>query len=343
MDEVSAALGLSPLELCQRNILQQGDTSMAGQVFSEHTVSAEEVLAKAANSVEFMAKRERYQQLNAQGGPIKYGIGLALSHRGCSLGADGSVNISTAVSENGQGLQTTMSMIAAEAFGLPLSWITFTDPATAMISDGGSTVASRGTLMGGQAVLNAANKIKQRMADAVAAPLGASGVDELMWRDGKVFNRADLTRCMDFGQVVMLTKATGANLSAYGWHVAPSIHWDEEKGCGSPYFTWVYGCQVADVAVDTRTGKITLLDITAVHDVGKVVNRVGFEGQVYGGVVQGMIGYGMLEDFNIENGEVKSENFDTYQLPTIRDIPNIKDSSGTRRLSLAVRNSTSAL
>ncbi len=337
MDEVAAALGLSPLELRQRNILQQGDTSMAGQVFSEHTVSAEEVLAKAANSVEFMAKRERYQQLNAQGGPIKYGIGLALSHRGCSLGAegldassaliqvnaDGSVNISTAVSENGQGLQTTMSMIAAEAFGLPLSWITFTDPATAMIADGGSTVASRGTLMGGQAVLNAASKIKQRMADAVAAQLGASGVDELMWRDGKVFNRANLTRCMDFAQVVTLTKATGANLSAYGWHVAPSIHWDEEKGCGSPYFTWVYGCQVADVAVDTRTGKITLLDITAVHDVGKVVNRVGFEGQVYGGVVQGMIGYGMLEDFNIENGEVKSENFDTYLLPTIRDIPNI--------------------
>lgn len=337
MDEVASLLGLSPLALRQRNILQQGDTSMAGQVFSEHTVSAEEVLSKAANSVDFMAKREHYRKLNALGGPVKYGIGLALSHRGCSLGAegldassaliqinaDGSVNLSTAVSENGQGLQTVMSMIAAEAFGLPLSWIMFTDPATAMIADGGSTVASRGTLMGGQAVLNAADKLKQRIAEAVATTLGASGVDALMWRDGKVFNRADLSRHMDFGQAVTLTKATGANLSAYGWHVAPSIHWDEEKGCGSPYFTWVYGCQVADVAVDTRTGKVTLLDITAVHDVGKVINRVGFEGQVYGGVVQGMIGYGMLEDLNIENGEVKSENFDTYLLPTIRDIPHI--------------------
>lgn len=337
MDEVAALLGLSPLELRQRNILQQGDTSMAGQVFSEHTVSAQEVLEKAANSVEFMAKRAHYQQLNEQGGPIKYGIGLALSHRGCSLGAegldassaliqvnaDGSVNISTAVSENGQGLQTAMSMIAAEAFGLSLDRIMFTDPATAMIADGGSTVASRGTLMGGQAILNAADKIKQRMADAVATTLEVSGIDDLIWRDGKVFSRIDPALWMDFSQVVTLTKATGANLSAYGWHVAPSIHWDEEKGCGSPYFTWVYGCQVADVAVDTRTGKVTLLDITAVHDVGKVVNRVGFEGQVYGGVVQGMIGYGMLEDFNIELGEVKSENFDTYLLPTIRDVPNI--------------------
>lgn len=163
---------------------------MAGQVFSEHRVSAEEVLAKAADGADFIARRERYRQLNAQGGPIKYGIGLALSHRGCSLGAegldassaliqvnaDGSVNISTAVSENGQGLQTAMSMIAAEAFGLPLSWIMFTDPATAMIADGGSTVASRGTLMGGQAVLNAAGKIKRRMAEAVAAQLGRTGL-----------------------------------------------------------------------------------------------------------------------------------------------------------------------
>ncbi|OSM95679.1 molybdopterin cofactor-binding domain-containing protein [Lonsdalea populi] len=337
MDEVAAALGLSPLELRRRNILQQGDTSMAGQVFSEHTVSAGEVLSKAADDIDFSEKRERYRRLNAEGGPIKYGIGLALSHRGCSLGAegldassaliqinaDGSVNISTAVSENGQGLQTVMSMIAAEAFGLPLSWIMFTDPATAMIADGGSTVASRGTLMGGQAVLNAADKLKQRMAAAIGVSLGASGVDELIWRDGKVFNRADPRRGMDFRQAVTLTKAAGANLSAYGWHVAPSIHWDEEKGCGSPYFTWVYGCQAAEVAVDTRTGKITLLAVTAVHDVGAVINRVGFEGQVYGGVVQGMIGYGMLEDLNVENGEVKSENFDTYLLPTIRDIPNI--------------------
>ena len=69
-----------------------------------------------------------------------------------------------------------------------------------------------------------------------------------------------------------------------------------------PYFTWVYGCQLADVAVDTRTGKITVNNVVATHDVGKVINPVGFSGQVYGGVLQGMIGYGMLEDFNTEHG-----------------------------------------
>ena len=337
MDEVAEKMGLSPVELRLRNVLKQNDTSIAGQVFSEHNVSAQEVLQKAIDKTGFIAKREQYRQLNSQGGPIKYGIGLALSHRGCSLGAegldassaliqvnaDGSLNISTSVSENGQGLQTTMSLIAAEAFGLGLDRIHFTDPATSMIADGGSTVASRGTLMGGQAILDAANKIKHDMAKAVAVELKATSVDDLVWENGRVFNRTCPWKRLDFQQVVEMTKATGANLSAYGWHVAPDIYWDEEKGCGNPYFTWVYGCQIADIAIDTRTGKITFNNATAVHDVGKVINKVGFEGQVYGGLVQGMIGYAMLEEFNIEQGEVKSENFDTYLLPTIKDIPNI--------------------
>lgn len=337
MDEVAEAMGLSPVELRLRNILRQGDTSMAGQVFDNHTVSAQEVLEKAMAKAEFVARREHYRKLNAEGGPVRYGIGLALSHRGCSLGAegldassalmqvnaDGSINISTSVSENGQGLQTTMSLITAEAFGIGLDRVMFSEPDTSMIADGGSTVASRGTLMGGQAILSAANKIKKRMANAVSQRLGAAGIDDLVWQEGKVFNRHQPQTTLTFQEVVDLTRATGANLSSYGWHVAPAIHWDEEKGCGSPYFTWVYGCQIADIALDTRTGKIAINHVVAAHDVGKVINPVGFAGQVYGGVLQGMVGYGMLEDFNTENGTVKSENFDTYLLPTIQDMPNI--------------------
>ena len=337
MDDVAGELGLSPVEFRLRNILKQDDTSMAGQVFSEHTVSAREVLEKTLLKAEYEAKREHYKKLNAEGGPIRYGIGFALSHRGCSLGAEGldassaliqvnadaSVNISTSVSENGQGLQTTMSLLAAEAFGIGLDRVMFSEPATAMIADGGSTVASRGTLMGGQAILSAANKIKQRMADAVRETLKAQSIDDIAWQNGKVFNRHSPALSLSFQQVCDMTRATGANLSAYGWHVAPNIHWDEEKGCGSPYFTWVYGCQLADVAVDMRTGKITVNNVVATHDVGKVINPVGFSGQVYGGVLQGMIGYGMLEDFNTEHGVVKSENFDTYLLPTIKDMPHI--------------------
>ncbi|MBF7981092.1 MULTISPECIES: molybdopterin cofactor-binding domain-containing protein [Rahnella] len=336
MDEVARHFKISPIETRQRNILRQGDTSMAGQVFDKHIVSAEEVLLKASTRAEFEAKRAHFQKLNEAGGPVRYGIGLAVSHRGCSLGAEGmdassaliqvnsdaSINLSTSVSENGQGLQTSMSLIVAEAFGAPLAAITFNEPASSMIADGGSTVSSRGTLMGGQAVLNAATKIRQRMLDAITDRLHTLDLNETVWRDGIIINRNQPQLSISLKEAVTMTHNAGGNLSDYGWHVAPPIHWDEEKGTGSPYFTWVYGCQVVELQVDTNTGKITVNRVTAAHDVGKVINKVGFEGQVYGGVMQGL-GYALLEDFNIEHGRVKSENFDTYLIPTIRDMPAI--------------------
>jgi len=114
----------------------------------------------------------------------------------------------------------------------------------------------------------------------------------------------------------------GVNLSAYGWFKGPDVNWVEETGQGNAYFTYVYGCQIVETRIDTHTGKIEVEKITAAHDVGKVINRLGAEGQIYGGVTQGM-GYGILEDYNIQNGEVKSLNLDEYLIPTIKDIKNI--------------------
>ncbi|XXD09398.1 molybdopterin cofactor-binding domain-containing protein [Klebsiella sp. R445] len=334
MDEIADYLNMSPVTLREINALRQGDTSITGQVFDKHTVSAIEVLKKASSSAEFMAKRQRYHLLNQQGGVWRYGIGLALSYRGCSIGAegvdtstaliqvneDGSVNIATSVSENGQGLQTTMSLIAAQAFGIDLAEIHFSEPPTSVIGDGGSTAATRGTMVGGGAILDAAEKIKQRILSVVGDTIGTEELADTLWQDGLIINKHDPRQQMAFKTAVNKTKWASVSLTEYGWFVPPPIHWDEEKGCGSPYFTWVYGCQVAEVRVNTSTGKTDLLHVTAAHDVGRILNPVGFEGQVCGGIAQGF-GYALLEDFNIEHGQVKSENFDSYLLPTIKDIP----------------------
>lgn len=336
MDEIAEYLNISPVEIREINALRQGDTSVTGQVFDQHTVSAREVLKKAAASAEFMAKRKHYHVLNEQGGVYRYGIGLALSYRGCSIGAegvdtstaliqvneDGSVNLSTSVSENGQGLQTTMSLIAAEAFGIALSDIHFSEPPTSVIGDGGSTAATRGTMVGGGAILDAAEKIKRRILSVVGETIGATRLEDTRWQDGFIINKQDDSQRIAFNDAVNKTKWASVSLTEYGWFVPPPIHWDEEKGCGSPYFTWVYGCLVAEVRVNISTGKTDLLHVTAAHDVGHVINPVGFEGQVCGGVAQGF-GYALLEDFNIEHGQVKSENFDSYLLSTIKDIPAI--------------------
>ncbi|RWX56919.1 molybdopterin cofactor-binding domain-containing protein [Photobacterium chitinilyticum] len=334
MDEIAEACQLDPVEVRAINALKQGSHSITDQPFDNHTVSAVEVLNKAADQAEFVAKQAHYRQLNAGNNPVKYGVGLALSYRGCSMGAegvdtssalvtvnaDGSVNVSTGVCENGQGLQTTMSAIAAEVLGIELDCVNFVEPPTSLIADGGPTVASRATMTGGSAVKNGAETIKTRIFEVIKTGLGVTKLEETLWANGQISNKLDPSRKITFAEAANCTKWAGVNLAAYGWFDQPAIHWDEEKGSGSPYFTWVYGCQIVDLKVDTSTGKVELLDITAVHDVGQVINQVGFEGQVAGGIAQG-VGLGVLEDFNIERGNVKSENLDSYLLPTIKDIP----------------------
>ena len=336
MDEIARHFGMSPIQIRQLNMLRQDDQSITGQAFTQHVVSTGEVLNLAVTKAKFEEKREQCLKRNAEGGTIKYGIGLALSYRGCSMGAegvdtgtalvqvnhDGSISVSTSVAENGQGLQTTMSLIAAESFGVTLKNVIFSEPPTSVIADGGPTVASRATLMGGRAVVDAAEKIKARIVGVIGDTIKVKSLAETEWRDGNIFNKAQPEHCMSFVQAVNTSKWASVNLADYGWFAAPDIHWDEENGNGSPYFTWVYGCNIAEVAIDTSTGKVTMQRVTAVHDVGKVINPVGFEGQVCGGIAQGC-GYAILEDFNIEQGIVKSENFDSYLLPTIKDIPPI--------------------
>lgn len=336
MDEIALHFNMSPVEIRQINMLKQDDLSITGQAFTKHVVSAGEVLNKAITEAKFNEKREQCKKLNTQGGTIKYGIGLALSYRGCSMGAEGvdtgtaliqvnhdaSISVSTSVAENGQGLQTTMSLIAAECFGVTLKNVVFSEPSTSVIADGGPTVASRATLMGGRAVVDAAEKIKARIVGVIGDSINVKSLAETSWRNGKIFNKANPKLHISFVEAVDKTKWAAVNLADYGWFASPDIHWDEQNGNGSPYFTWVYGCNIAEVAIDTSTGKITMQRVTAVHDVGKVINPVGYEGQVCGGIAQGF-GYGILEDFNIEHGKVKSENFDSYLLPTIKDIPPI--------------------
>jgi CO/xanthine dehydrogenase Mo-binding subunit len=259
-----------------------------------------------------------------------------LSYRGCSMGAegvdtgtalvqvnhDGSISVSTSVAENGQGLQTTMSLIAAESFGVTLKNVVFSEPPTSVIADGGPTVASRATLMGGQCRggcrredQGAYRGCHRRTASRSRAWLKPNG-ETAQFSTKRILSTAFRSFSRQHHQMG-ICQFGGLRLVCRTRHPL-----GRRKRQRKPYFTWVYGCNIAEVAVDTSTGKVTMQRVTAVHDVGKVINPVGFEGQVCGGIAQGC-GYAVLEDFNIEHGIVKSENFDSYLLPTIKDIPPI--------------------
>jgi CO/xanthine dehydrogenase Mo-binding subunit len=108
-----------------------------------------------------------------------------------------------------------------------------------------------------------------------------------------------------------------------GWHRSPKTTWDEATGQGEAYFTFVYGANAAEVVVDTETGKVDVEDFVSVHDVGRAINRDAVRGQMIGGVAMGL-GYGLLEDFVLEEGIPAQLNFDEYLIPTSMDVPPVK-------------------
>jgi CO/xanthine dehydrogenase Mo-binding subunit len=119
-----------------------------------------------------------------------------------------------------------------------------------------------------------------------------------------------------------LAYSRGVCMAVIGWYKSPNVHWDDEHGQGDAYFTYVYGCQIAEVSVNITTGEVYADKVTAVHDPGTVINKLGAEGQVYGGVTQG-VGYGIFEEVSTDNGLIRELNFDTYTIPTSKDIGEI--------------------
>ncbi|HEX9973435.1 MAG TPA: molybdopterin cofactor-binding domain-containing protein, partial [bacterium] len=261
------------------------------------------------------------------------GIGLAMSYRGCSLGAegidaaaaylsvqpDGSVYLLSGLAENGQGLRTTFSIIAAEVLGIQVDDIYYLELDTGLVPDSGPTVASRSTLMGGTAVKAAAEIVRQRMEVLLYDQWGISDKDEIIFENRGVFLNKNPKQHLSFKDLCTLVYNNGISLAAMGWYPGPKVDWDESTGQGQAYFTYVYGCQVAEVTVNIGTGEVFVDRIVAVHDPGKVINLLGAQGQVYGGVTQGA-GYGLWEEISTKNGSIRELNFDQYLIPTSKDI-----------------------
>nr|WP_255397999.1 xanthine dehydrogenase family protein molybdopterin-binding subunit [Petrotoga sp. 9PWA.NaAc.5.4] len=332
MDELAEILGMSPIELRLKNIFHNNSVTASGQVLDNHYVSLEEVIEKAVKEINFLEKYKEYSK--PQKGDKRRGIGMAISYRGCSLGAeavdaagivlniqkDGTVVLYSGLAENGQGLKTVFSQIVAEELGIDINRINFMVVDTLISPDSGSTVASRSTLVGGNACSEAAKNLKKRLSDFLIRKYNLP-YSEMKFKNDKVYSPNN-EEFKSFQKVVLEAVNDGVPLYSYGWYKSPEITWDEETGQGKPYFTYVYGCQIAEVEVDINTGEIKVLRMVAAHDVGRAINPATVLGQIYGGVVMG-IGYGIMEEVITEDGYIESTNFDEYLIPTSKDMPEI--------------------
>jgi CO/xanthine dehydrogenase Mo-binding subunit len=264
-----------------------------------------------------------------------YGIGLAMSYRGVSLGAegvdfcaaiinaqaDGSILLETGIHENGQGAEAAMSRLCAQALGVDLHRIRYRRSSTSNIPDSGTTVASRGTIMGGGAVTLAARELKQKIAAAWCGQLGCTA-EEVRFENSFICGRTDRDR-VAFDDAMRQLWRMQRFPFALGVFQAPRVSWDEHTGQGDAYFTWVYGCQAVELTVNRKSGKVKLLNAVAAHDVGRAVNPEMVCGQIYGGMAMSA-GYALHEEVQAPEGKITTLNLNTYRIPRAMDLPEMK-------------------
>ncbi|MCK4680921.1 molybdopterin-dependent oxidoreductase, partial [bacterium] len=182
----------------------------------------------------------------------------------------------------------------------------------------GPSVASRTTLMTGNAVINAAAKLRAVMGE-VAADLLGMDASEIEFAGGTV---GSVEKSVTFAKLAEQCWARNVSTAADGWYAAPESTFDE-NGQGDAYAVYSYATHVAEVEVDTETGQVSVVRVTAAHDVGRVLNPVTLEGQIEGGVLQG-IGMALYEQMKTEGGAVVTPDFSTYIIPTAMDTPEIR-------------------
>lgn len=333
MDIAAEKLGMDPIEIRKKNAVVSGSTTITGQILDTHKVSTHEVLDAVVKETNFFEKLKKSNHGKSDTDTL-FGIGLALSYRGSSIGAegmdfaactincqfDGSIVLETGIYENGQGAESAMSLILSELLGVNLKRIYYKAPSTSNIPDSGTTVASRGTLMGGGAIADGVKKIKEIMSENLADKLHCLS-REVEFKDDCLWGKENYKLTWDEAVKILYTRKIFPY--SFGYFQAPSVTWDEENGQGDAYFTYVYSCQAAEVEVNKKTGKIKVLKVTAAHDIGKAINIAMLEGQIYGGIVQGM-GMALTEDLKIEKGHITALNYDKYKIPKSTDMPEMK-------------------
>jgi CO/xanthine dehydrogenase Mo-binding subunit len=332
MDEAANEVGIDPVELRLRNALKVGGRTSTDHLLKE-SVGAVETIDHAVELSNYEKLKKDVLNFNEENEFNKRGVGVAHIIYGLALGAagqaldaagalvqvqkDGSVNVHIGNTEMGQGAKTVIAMIAAEALGQKMEEISVENVDTSYVQDSGPTVASRTTVFSGNAVKEACEKIRAKIV-YIFSKMQHVDPEDVTVEDGMVSSSNGGT--MTFDEVVKNCYSSNVDLIANGWFKPSRLNWDPETGLGEAYLTYSYATQIVVVEVDMLTGKTRVVDVYTSHDVGKALNPVGLVGQVQGGFVQGM-GYAIFEEIKMKDGKILTDNFNTYTIPTINDIP----------------------
>ena len=327
MDMLSEGIGMDPAELRLKNAIRTDDISVHGWVMKSCGLT--ECIEKATESTgwkEKKAKRQANRGLGMACGVHVAGMktaGAPYTMAGgafVQVNADGTINLITGEGDTGQGAATVLSQICAEELGVPIEDVSMSAADTDFSPYCSGPYSSRTTTIGGNAVRLAAADAKRQLLEAAAQKLGTA-VEELELKDRRIYVRNNLSKVVSIAQV--------ASDSAYRPILGRGAFIPSQPG--SDPVTWYGDCataysfatDVAEVSVDTETGQVKVEAITAARDLGKAINPQSAEGQIEGGLAQG-IGYALTELLEPTKGEVVKNQFTDYKIPTTLDMPVIK-------------------
>ena len=315
-DDLALALGMDRLEFRLLNALDNGIPTTTGQVF-DGAVGIKPCLEALLSAWRDGVARSR--DFNAQGGVLKKGVGVACGWYGCGntslpnpstiragITADGRIVLHQGAMDIGQGANTVIAQIFAEALGVPLEKVELVGPDTDVTPDAGKTSASRQTFVSGNAARLAGLQLRSELLRLTNCQDGIIGFD-----DGLTVTAEGVTHR------VPLEPTEGYALEAVESYDPPTLPLDE-NGQGVPYAVYGYTAQMAEVTVDTELGTVTVDRIHAAHDVGRAINPLLVEGQIHGGVAQGL-GLALMEEYI----PGRTDNLHDYLIPTIGDVPPI--------------------
>ena len=323
ISEMAERLGLSPIEIRRRNGFVDGDTTATGQTL--HDVG----LLKTLDALEPIYRKRKAEIAAApKVGSLRRGLGVACL--GYGIGYSGVRNPSTArIRVDGEGTVTaycgtpdigtgsdmSLAQIAAQAAGVSVNRVNVVSGDSTKTDDSGPTSASRTTYFSGNAALIAGRDFRRRFEAAVAGRLRAPA--------DRVRLEADMVtvdnEAMGFEEACRLVADETPDIVGYG-KFDPDIEADILTLKGNPYPTYTFATHLVEVEIDEALGSLALARVWAAHDAGTIVNPIGSEGQIEGGVAQGL-GQAVMEKVVRENGYVTNPHYRDYLLPGAKDVP----------------------
>lgn len=331
IQQLALQLGKDALDVRKLNLLGEGPRSQLHYGFSLQDNVLPALVDQLATDCAYRERRAAVQAFNAANRWVKRGLALMPAVFGVGFGAtflnqagalihaytDGTVSVNHGGTEMGQGLNTKVAQIVADALGLPAKDVFVTATDTAKVPNTVSTAASSGADLNGMAVWNAAQTLRYRLAGVAAAVWGCQAGD-IRFSDGRLHW---MNREMSFSEACAQAFVQQVSLSATGYYRVPEVAYDFESFKGRPFYYYVYGAACSEVMIDTLTGELKVERVDILQDVGRSLNPALDRGQVEGGFVQGL---GWLTSEELvwrDDGFLATHAPQTYKIPTSRDMP----------------------